>query len=204
MQSITAEKANQGILTGWSIDLDTGDEISFDFDASQLINGIASINQANVKPRPDTDPVQFRGKRVLLQSITTENIDKGIVTGWSIDLDTGAEIKYDFSIVEIFAPITSKIDKADTTLFGKGGWEDQLFADGKEGWEHPAGGLGALPALFGEGTLYDESKPRKNFPTALLELDAIGNLVNEIGNDVDIIWGEGAPEDDDEIIIEWN
>jgi sporulation protein YlmC with PRC-barrel domain len=58
------------------------------------------------------------------------------------------------------------------TLFGKGGWEDQLFADGKDDWEHPDGGLGALPALFGEGAEYEDGK-RQNFPDTIKEVKAI-------------------------------
>jgi sporulation protein YlmC with PRC-barrel domain len=58
------------------------------------------------------------------------------------------------------------------TLFGTGSWQDQLFADGKNGWNHPSGGLGALPALFGEGTEYETGK-RQNFPDTVKEVKEI-------------------------------
>jgi hypothetical protein len=89
--------------------------------------------------------------------------------------------------------LTEKVTLADTTLFAAGGWQDQLFADGKNGWNHPDGGLGALPALFGEGTKYDSKKPRKNFPDALEDLDTISGLIAEYHN--------GS---EDEITIKWD
>jgi hypothetical protein len=107
LQSITTKKIDQGLLTGWMIDLDSGTEIPYDFDISQIVSDIGSINQAVVNKRPDTDPVQYRGKRVLLQSITAERIDQGVLTGWMVDLDTGNEISYDFPVNELITKVAA-------------------------------------------------------------------------------------------------
>jgi hypothetical protein len=93
MQSLTFEKIAQNIISAWSINLDTGAEIKNEFDLTPL-NMIAKVN-----PRPTSEP-HVGGKRVLMQSITYDGFDQATktisITGWMVDLDTGAEIAYPF------------------------------------------------------------------------------------------------------------
>ena len=88
------------------INLDTGEEISYDFDASDLIKALEEKNQAVVNKRPDSDPNDTKNKRVLMQSVTFDKfaIDNQKIIGWMVDLDTGNEIPVDIDVKLFIVP----------------------------------------------------------------------------------------------------
>jgi translation elongation factor P/translation initiation factor 5A len=109
MQSITFDqfKIDNQKVTGWLIDLDTGNEIPIEIDIKDLVTKIASINQAVVEKEAKTQ------KRVLMQSITFDKFTLGNqkVTEWMVNLDTGDQIPIEIDISDIVR-IIAGIDKA--------------------------------------------------------------------------------------------
>jgi hypothetical protein len=120
MQSITFDQftKDNNKVTGWEIDIDSGEEIAVPIDVSKVVKEIAEIDRAVVKARPEDDKVNGKtspaaGRRALMQSITFEDFDVNnqYVNGWMVDLDNGSEIKVPVDVSDLVSKIAS-IDRA--------------------------------------------------------------------------------------------